>query len=151
MAAQHRPRGTPGRSANLPLETWLQRGLLAESELPLDEPVLGLSWFEAEAFARFKGKRLPTEFEWEHAARMHGGLPGAGYAWEWTASWFQPYKGFVAGPYQRYSEPQFGEVYMVLKGGCWVTIPAQGRPSFRNWYNLSLRQIFAGVRLAASR
>jgi iron(II)-dependent oxidoreductase len=127
---------------------WRQRDLFEEPELRLDEPVLGLSWYEADAFARFAGKRLPTEFEWEHAAKTLGGLPGAGHAWEWTASWFKPYAGFEVGPYRRYSEPQFGEVYKVLKGGCWATIPAQRRASFRNWYNPSLRQIFAGLRLA---
>ncbi len=128
--------------------SWRQRALFDEVDLAPDEPVLGLSWYEAEAYASYAGKRLPSEFEWEHAARELGGLPGSGYAWEWTSSWFEPYEGFEAGPYQRYSEPQFGRVYKVLKGGCWATIPAQGRPSFRNWYNPNLRPIFAGLRLA---
>jgi len=126
---------------------WRQRMLCDEAPLQPAEPVMGLSWFEAEAYAQFAGKRLLSEFEWEHAAKSLGRLPGAGYAWEWTGSWFKPYAGFEPGPYRRYSEPQFGEVYRVLKGGCWATLPAQGRPSFRNWYNPSLRQIFAGVRL----
>src|SRR5213076_3103153 len=64
---------------------------------PLDphRPVVHVSWFEADAFARAHGARLPTEGEWEKAATSDQ-LEGTGEVWEWTASWFAGYPGFVA-------------------------------------------------------
>jgi len=114
---------------------------------PVDpaEPVIHLSWHEADALARWAGKRLPTEFEWE-AAREH--LDGIGQAWEWTSSEFRPYPGFEAFPYPEYSEVFFGDEYKVLRGGSWATHPRVARPSFRNWDLPQRRQIFAGIRLA---
>ena len=114
---------------------------------PIDRaaPVLHVSWEEADAFARWAGKRLPTEFEWE-AARPQ--LDGTGAAWEWTSSHFLAYPGFEAFPYPEYSEVFFGDEHRVLRGSSWATHPSVARPSFRNWDLPQRRQIFAGLRCA---
>jgi iron(II)-dependent oxidoreductase len=116
--------------------------------LPVDpaRPVVHVSWDEADAFARWAGKRLPTEFEWE-AARPR--LDGVGGAWEWTSSDFVGYPGFAAFPYKEYSEEFFGDGHKVLRGASWTTHPHVARPSFRNWDLPQRRQIFAGIRLAS--
>lgn len=108
-------------------------------------PVLHVSWHEADAFARWAGKRLPSEQEWEAAC---GDLQGVGQAWEWTSSDFLPYPGFEAFPYREYSEVFFGDTYKVLRGGSWATHSSVMRPSFRNWDLPERRQIFAGIRCA---
>lgn len=108
-------------------------------------PVLHVSWHEADAFARWAGKRLPTEQEWEAA---HAGLEMVGQAWEWTSSDFIAYPGFEAFPYSEYSEPFFGDTHKVLRGGSWATDRSVMRPSFRNWDLPQRRQIFAGLRCA---
>jgi len=108
-------------------------------------PVLHVSWEEAEAFARWAGKRLPSEFEWE-AACEH--LVGVGQGWEWTSSHFLAYPGFEAFPYREYSEVFFGDTFKVLRGGAWATHPTVMRPSFRNWDLPQRRQIFSGIRCA---
>jgi gamma-glutamyl hercynylcysteine S-oxide synthase len=116
---------------------------------PLDpvQAVVHVSWHEAEAFARWAGKRLPTEQEWE-AARP--ALQMVGQVWEWTTSHFLPYPGFEAFPYPEYSEVFFGDEYRVLRGGSWATHPEVVRPSFRNWDLPVRRQIFSGIRCARS-
>lgn len=113
-------------------------------------PVQHLSLHEAEAYARWAEKRLPTEAEWEKAVKVAGGelehVTGA--VWQWTSSTFKAYPGFRAYPYREYSEPFFGGEYRVLRGGSWITDPLVARPSFRNWDFPQRRQIFAGLRCA---
>jgi iron(II)-dependent oxidoreductase len=112
-----------------------------------DAPVVHVSWFEADAFARAHGARLPTEFEWEKAAAS-GQLEGVGEVWEWTASPFAGYPGFVAYPYREYSEPFFGDGYRVLRGWSRATHERVTSLHFRNWDLPLRRQLFAGVRIA---
>lgn len=129
---------------------------------PPQAPACHVSCFEAEAFARAHDARLPSEAEWEKAARTvdgaqqpqagadgrRGALHATGRVWEWTASAFVGYPGFRAHPYREYSEVFFGEDYRVLRGGSWATAPRVASVTFRNWDLPQRRQIFAGVRLA---
>ncbi|MEM8672461.1 MAG: SUMF1/EgtB/PvdO family nonheme iron enzyme [Cyanobacteria bacterium P01_G01_bin.67] len=139
----------------------------------LTHPVCGVSYYEAEAYANFVEKRLPTEAEWEQAAQgsssncNHGHLIGhttpvttytessnygcrdmLGNVWEWTASWFASYPQFNYYPYPGYSEVYFDRQHRVLRGGSWATNSLTLRSSFRNWYHPGVRQIFAGFRCA---
>ena len=106
-------------------------------------PVTCLSWYEADAYARFRGARLPTEFELEAA-----GVEPAG-VWEWTSSWFLPYPGFRPYPYEGYSVPWFG-THRVLRGASWATSPSLQRSTLRNWYEPAFRELPSGFRCAGS-
>ena len=114
-------------------------------------PVRHLSWFEADAFARWSACRLPTEAEWEHASALHGiAMHHAhGVLWQWTASPYRPYPGFhpPPGAIGEYNG-KFMSSQMVLRGSSWLTPPGHGRDTYRNFFPPSSRWMAAGVRLA---
>jgi ergothioneine biosynthesis protein EgtB len=106
-----------------------------------------LSAFEAQAWCRWAGRRLPTEFEWECAAR---GQPrfSWGQVWEWTASPFEPFPGFTPHPYRDYSQPWFG-TRRVLRGACPATAATLAHPRYRNFFEPHRADTFAGFRSCA--
>lgn len=113
--------------------------------LPMDAPVCHVSFFEASAFAEWKGMRLPTEFEWEAANdRFEWGK-----RWEWTNSAYLPYPGFAkaAGAVGEYNG-KFMINQMVLRGASVATPEGHSRPSYRNFFHPHLRWQFNGIRLA---
>ncbi len=145
---RHRADVEPFAIARLPISNaeWEAGGGDPRAGAP-EQPVCHVSWHDADAFARAQGARLPSEAEWEKAAAL-GALASVGRVWEWTASDFDGYPGFVAHPYREYSEVFFDRGYKVLRGGSWATHPRVKTSTFRNW-DLPIRsQIFAGVRLA---
>ena len=146
-----RPGGTQGH--------WLEIAPFGVSPLDPAQPVRGVSWYEAEAYTRCVGKRLPTEAEWEKAAWWEAEQQAAsrselasdrlgllGGVWEWTNTWFHPYPGFRAFPYDGYSVPYFDQHHRVLRGGSWATRRHVLRSTFRNWYHPGMRAVFAGLR-----
>lgn len=80
----------------------------------------------------------------------YGCMDMQGNVWEWTATWFHPYPEFTTYPYDGYSLPYFDQRHRVLRGGSWATRSHVIRPTFRNWYNPWVREIFAGFRCAQS-
>jgi iron(II)-dependent oxidoreductase len=80
----------------------------------------------------------------------YGCLDMQGNVWEWTGTWFHPYPDFTPYPYDGYSLPYFDQRHRVLRGGSWATRSHVMRPTFRNWYNPWVREIFAGFRCAQS-
>ena len=120
---------------------------------PGPEPAgLHLNAFEAQAFCTWAGRRLPTEAEWECAAlTLDNTLADPfqwGDVWEWTASPFAPYPGFVAHPYRDYSQPWF-DGRPVLRGGSFGTQPRMKHPRYRNYFPAERNDIFAGFRTCA--
>ena len=117
--------------------------------LPLDAaaPVIHVSAWEAEAYCRWAGRRLPHAAEWEHAAGDARFRWGRG-VWEWTADAFLPYPGFVAGPYADYSRPWFGD-HRELRGGAFATAERLHDPRYRNFFVADRNDVFAGFRTAA--
>ena len=112
-----------------------------------DDPVMGISWHEAQAFARWSGTRLPHELEWLRAARG-GALDQLGAAWEWMANPLYAFPGYRDFPYPGYTLPWCDGQHYVLKGGSRWTEDDIRRPDFRNFYTADMRHVFAGLRVA---
>jgi ergothioneine biosynthesis protein EgtB len=107
-----------------------------------------LSCFEAEAWCRWAGRRLPTEAEWERAACSSGAAFRWGDVWEWTASAFAAYPGFEPHPYRDYSAPWF-DGRPVLRGASFMTQPRIRHPRYRNYFPPQRNDVPAGLRSCA--
>ena len=155
---------------------WLEHTLNGTWPVNPGLPVSHVSFYEAEAFASWAGRRLPSEAEWEHAVRQDGqehavagnladtstyhprvaAAPGTGClrqvygdCWEWTSSAYHPYPGFhpPAGAIGEYNG-KFMSNQMVLRGGCALTPPGHARATYRNFFPHASRWALSGVRLA---
>ncbi|MAY83714.1 MAG: hypothetical protein CMP59_06220 [Flavobacteriales bacterium] len=151
---------------------WLSFEMNGLQKLRMEDPLSHINYYEADAFARWKGKRLPTEMEWEVAALHYGRLEEAdsfsesdipqatlssnrsnfyGALWEWTSSDYAPY------PYYKREKGALGEYngkfmvnQKVLRGGSCATPKSHYRPTYRNFFHPHLQWQFCGLRLAES-
>lgn len=128
---------------------WEQRWFDQWLPLEPEQPVIHVNAWEAEAYARWAGRRLPSAAEWEHAARSAGAAFHWGHSvWEWTADAFWPYPNFEPGPYRDYSAPWFGD-HRELRGGAFATHARMHDARFRNFFTPQRADVFAGFRTAA--
>ncbi len=113
------------------------------------QPAMHLSWWEADAWCRWAGRRLPTEVEWElaaHQAARRGFHWGD--VWEWTASTFRGLPGFEPHPYRDYSQPWFG-THKAVRGASIFTSSRLRHPKYRNFYEPHRDDVFIGFRSCA--
>jgi gamma-glutamyl hercynylcysteine S-oxide synthase len=125
---------------------WSERRFDGNRPLRGAEPVRHVDWNEAQAYCRWAKRRLPSEAEFELALSHPSFSWGA--LWEWTASAFQPYPGFVIDPYADYSKPWFG-THKVLRGASFTTPDRMKRSTFRNFYTAERGDVFCGFRTCA--
>jgi len=126
---------------------WQVRRFGRWQPLSPDAPMLHVNRFEAEAFAAWRGRQLPTAAQWLRATTHPAFRWGMG--WEWLHDPFAPYPGFATDPYQDYSQPWF-HTHVELRGGGPVTDASLKRPGFRNFYLPHRRDPFAGFRTASA-
>jgi iron(II)-dependent oxidoreductase len=123
---------------------WERRHFDQWAPLASDEPLVHVTAFEADAFCRWAGRRLPTESEWEYAA-THEAIRWGRSLWEWTSSPFAPYPGFTADPYQEYSQPWF-HTHRSVRGGSILTRTRMHHERYRNFYMPDRDDVFVGFR-----
>lgn len=130
---------------------WHAFGLHGLQDLQMDAAATHLSYFEADAYARWAGARLPTEAEWEHAATQApaGLVEMFGTCWQWTSSSYAPYPGYAAaeGALGEYNGKFMSNQY-VLRGSSCVTPGGHSRATYRNFFPATARWQFMGIRLA---
>ena len=128
---------------------WVQAGPGGLAPLNPDAPVRHIGWYEADAFARWSGCRLPTEFEWEAASGSPAMEEMTGHVWQWTESAYRPYPGYrpASGAIGEYNG-KFMINQMVLRGGSLATPAGHTRPAYRNFFHPDKRWQFSGLRLA---
>ncbi len=124
---------------------WHQYTMAGLRPMDPEQPVCHVNYYEAAAFAAWKGCRLPTEWEWEAAS----GRFGWGKRWEWTESAYLPYPGFkkAGGAIGEYNG-KFMVSQMVLRGASVATPAGHSRPTYRNFFHPPLRWQFTGIRIA---
>ena len=115
--------------------------------LNLTAPAVHLSWHDAQAYCAWAQCRLPTEAEWDCAAKTLNHFEW-GQVWEWTQDTFTAYEGFVIHPYAEYSAPWFG-THKVLRGAAQLTHPCLQRINYRNFFTPERDDIYAGFRTCA--
>jgi len=131
---------------------WTVFTLAGRRAIDPNEPVVHVSHYEADAFARWRGARLPTELEWEHAvvSTPPSTLTDVdNEVWQWTASAYLPYPRFkpAAGAVGEYNG-KFMSGQMTLRGGARITSPGHTRPTYRNFFPPASRWMYGGLRLA---
>lgn len=127
---------------------WQARSFATWGPLDPRAPVIHVNAVEADAYCRWVGRRLPSEFEWEIAAK-HGLIDWGNSVWEWTSSTFAPHAGFSADRYREYSAPWFDGKHRVLRGGAHATLDVMHHASYRNYFLPDRSDVFAGFRTVA--